>query len=408
MAPFLHYPSAQTSAMRESKRTEVYLLRACFLLASLVLAVVLAEAVLRIVGPPDGRVHLEAFAQYDPLLGWKISPNVSTRIVTQDYTTNVQYGPKGLRGRDHPYEKPPGVSRILILGDSMVDGYSVPIEDRVSEVLEAKLGPEFDVVNLGVSGYSTDQEMLMLETEGWKYQPDLVVLFFYYNDVWMNGERLLAGDTFKPHFDLDPNGNLVLKGVPVPKPKPALEDRFKLYALLRDAIKKAPALYSLAKLGHAAPPPSLPMPAGAGGTADQFRVYQKQDSPELARVWNITRALLRRIDQETKQHGGSFLVFYAPSRVELSAEEWSQSRIPATYDSAMVVNKITQICRSEGIPLLEPSRAFREAREQGPLSYAHDVHWTPAGHRLAARLVADYVQNAWHAQHSSSASVAVR
>lgn len=188
----------------------------------------------------------------------------------------------------------------------------------------------------------------MLETEGLKYRPDLVVLFLYYNDVWMNGDRLLGGDTFKPRFDLDPNGNLVLRGVPVPKPKPALEDRFKIYALLRDAIKKAPGLYSAAKFGHGTPPVTLPMPAGAGGTADQFRVYQKQDSPELTRVWNITRALLRRMDQETQQHGGKFLVFYAPSRVELSQEEWSQSQIPPTYDPGVVVDKVKQICQSEG------------------------------------------------------------
>lgn len=394
--------------MHEAKRVKVYLLRASFLLASLVVAVVLAEVVLRLLDIQDGRVHLEAFAQYDPLLGWKTAPNVSTKIVTQDYTTNVHYGPKGLRGRDHAYAKPSGVSRILILGDSMVDGYSVPIEDRVSEVLEAKLGPGFEVVNLGVSGYSTDQEMLMLETEGLKYRPDLVVLFLYYNDVWMNGDRLLGGDTFKPRFDLDPNGNLVLRGVPVPKPKPALEDRFKIYALLRDAIKKAPGLYSAAKFGHGTPPVTLPMPAGAGGTADQFRVYQKQDSPELTRVWNITRALLRRMDQETQQHGGKFLVFYAPSRVELSQEEWSQSQIPPTYDPGVVVDKVKQICQSEGIALLEPSSDFREARKQGPLSYAHDVHWTPAGHRLAAKLVADYVQTAWHGPHPSPASIAVR
>src|SRR5260221_2647016 len=133
----------------------------------------------------------------------------------QDYTTILQYGPKALRGKDHPYDKPAGASRILVLGDSMVDGFSVPIENRVSEVLEARLGPGTDVVNLGVSGYATDQEMLMLESEGWKYHPDLVVLFLYYNDIWMNGQHLLARNQFKPVFDLDEGGNLALKYVPV-------------------------------------------------------------------------------------------------------------------------------------------------------------------------------------------------
>jgi hypothetical protein len=374
-------------------RKRLYFLRALSLLVSLTLIAILAEVALRIGGYRHGRANLGAFTRYDPLLGWRIAPNTDTKIFESDYSTTLQYGPKGLRGKDRPYAKPAGVSRILMLGDSMVDGYSVPLENRVSEVLETRLGPGTEVVNLGVSGYSTDQEMLMLESEGWKYQPDLVALFLYYNDVWMNGQRLLARYTFKPVFRLDDAGNLALTGVPVPNPAPALEDRFKLYALFRDVVKGSPSLYKMATLGHGWTASTVPMPAGAGGTADQFRVYQKEDKPELRRVWAITQALLRRMNRETQEHGGRFLVFYAPSRVELSAEEWSQSNIPDTYAPDVVLQHLTEICTAEGIALLDPSQRFREARKIGPLSYAHDVHWTPAGHRLAADLLAEYVHS---------------
>ncbi|HUI78096.1 MAG TPA: SGNH/GDSL hydrolase family protein [Bryobacteraceae bacterium] len=375
-------------------RKQVYFLRALSLLVSVALVAILGEIVLRIASYKHGRVSLAAFTQYDPLLGWRIAPNTHTRVFERDYSTTLEYGPKGLRGKDRPYAKPAGVFRILVLGDSMVDGFSVPLEDRVSEVLEARLGPGTDVVNLGVPGYSTDQEMLMLESEGWKYQPDLVVLFFFYNDIWMNGERRIGRATFKPVFKLDEAGNPVLMNVPVPKPVQALEDRSKLYALIRDAVKARPSLYRLTTFGHGWTRSTLPMPSGAGGSADQFRVYQKEDKPELRRVWAITQALLRRMNRETREHGARFLLFYVPSPVELSAEEWSKSNIPASYGPDVVVGRVAQICRSEGIALLEPSQRFREARKNGPLSYAHDIHWTKAGHRLAADLVAEYVQNA--------------
>ena len=374
-------------------RKRLYFLRALSLLVSLTIIAILAEVALRIGSYRHGRVNLSAFTRYDPQLGWRIAPNTDTKVFEPDYSTTLQYGPKGLRGKDRPYAKPAGVSRILMLGDSMVDGYSVPLENRVSEVLETRLGPGTEVVNLGVSGYSTDQEMLMLESEGWKYQPDLVVLFLYYNDVWMNGERLLARYTFKPVFQLDDGGNLALTGVPVPNPAPALEDRFKLYALIRDVVKGSPSLYKMATLGHGWASSTLPMPAGAGGTADQFRVYQKEDKPELRRVWAITQALLRRMNRETQEHGGRFLVFYAPSRVELSADEWAQSNIPDTYAPGVVLQHLREICNAEGIALLDPSQRFREARKNGPLSYAHDVHWTPAGHRLAADLLTEYIRD---------------
>jgi lysophospholipase L1-like esterase len=370
----------------------VYLRRVLLLLVSLGLAVVLGEVVLRTVGYNDGRASLKTFGLYDPLLGWRIKPNTHTTIREPDYSTVLDFGPKGLRGKDIPYMKSSGVSRVLILGDSLVDGYSVPLENRVSEVLESRLGPRAQVVNLGVSGYSTDQELLMLESEGMKYQPDLVVLFLYYNDIWMNGERLVGRATFKPFFKLDKSGNPVLMGVPVPHPSPALEDRFKFYALIRDVIKRNYGLYKVVTLGHGWPAAALPMPGGAGGTADQFRVYQKEDAPELKRVWAITRALLKRMNQETQEHGGRFLVFYAPSRVELSPEEWRQSNIPDTYAADVVLRHVTEICTAEGIALLDPTERFREARKDGPLSYAHDIHWTKAGHRVTADLLMEYIQ----------------
>jgi lysophospholipase L1-like esterase len=373
-------------------RGKVYLLRALLLLFSVGLAAVLGEAALRIANYKHGRVNLGAFTQYDPVLGWRIAPNAYWRAITEEYSTVMQYGPKGLRGKDRPYAKPAGVSRIVMLGDSFVDGYTVPVEDRVSEVVEARLGSGTEVINLGVSGYSTDQELLMLESEGFKYQPDLVFLFAYYNDFWMNGQTLLARNQFKPVFRLDDAGNLTLANVPVPRPVPALEDRSRLYAMVRDAVKSSPWLYKTATLGHGWAVSPLPMPSGAGGTADQFRVYQKEDKPELQRVWKITQALLRRMNRESQEHGARLVVFYAPSRVELSAEEWSQSNIPADYAPEVVVQHLARICGAEGIPLIDPTRQFQEARKKEPLSFAHDVHWTQAGHRAAAEAVTDYIQ----------------
>jgi GDSL-like Lipase/Acylhydrolase family len=393
LARSLHCQMAQSKEEAVIDRPKRYLFSALLIVLSLALTGILGEVGLRVVSQGRGRFSLHGFTQYDPLLGWRIAPNAYLKVVREDYSTVLQYGPKGLRGKDRPYAKPAGVSRILVLGDSFVDGFSVPVESRVSEVLESRLGPKTEVVNLGVSAYSTDQELLMLESEGWKYQPDLVVLFFYYNDVWMNGQRLYGGATYKPAFRLDEGGNLVLTGVPVPKPAPAWEDRSKLYGLIREAIKASPSVYRLIRFGHAAPAATLPMPAGAGGSVDQFRVYQKEDKPELRRVWAITQALLRRMNQETQEHGGRFLVFYVPTPVELSVQEWRESNIPASYGPEVVIQHVAQICSAERIALLDPSHRFQEAGKNGPLSYAHDVHWTPAGHRLAADLVTEYIQS---------------
>jgi hypothetical protein len=141
------------------------------------------------------------------------------------------------------------------------------------------------------------------------------------------------------------------------------------------------------------------MPAGAGGTADQFRVYQKTETEKLKSVWTLTQALLRRMKYETEQRGSRFVVFYVPTRVELSPVEWNSEHIPGDYDSSQVASHVARICNEEHIPFIDPSSRFREATKEGPLYYMHDVHWNRAGHHLAAEILAEYVQNSSQGRH---------
>ncbi|MBU1849701.1 MAG: hypothetical protein KKH40_03155, partial [Nanoarchaeota archaeon] len=51
---------------------------------------------------------------------------------------------------------------------------------------------DYEVINLGVSGYGTDQELILLQKEGLKYNPDVVILGFYLeNDKPDNSKELL-------------------------------------------------------------------------------------------------------------------------------------------------------------------------------------------------------------------------
>jgi lysophospholipase L1-like esterase len=94
---------------------------------------------------------------------------------------------KGFRDtREFGYEKPAGTLRVLALGDSHTQGYEVRQEATFSAVLERYLaahGVKAEVLNAGVSGYSTAEALAFLENEGYKYQPDVVVLGFYANDL---------------------------------------------------------------------------------------------------------------------------------------------------------------------------------------------------------------------------------
>lgn len=94
---------------------------------------------------------------------------------------------KGFRDiREYEHQKPQGVFRILVLGDSFTVGWEVQQDETYASVMERYLkenGLNAEVINAGIQGYSTAEELVFLEQEGVKYQPDVVVLGFFHNDL---------------------------------------------------------------------------------------------------------------------------------------------------------------------------------------------------------------------------------
>ena len=114
-------------------------------------------------------------------------PGSSYRHKSGDGTWQFRINQQGMRDdREFGYDKPAGVKRIISLGDSFTIGYEVDVDQTFSAVLERQLtetGYEVQVINAGVSGFSNAEEALYLERELLKYDPDVVVLSFFVNDL---------------------------------------------------------------------------------------------------------------------------------------------------------------------------------------------------------------------------------
>lgn len=113
-------------------------------------------------------------------------PGATYRHKSRDGTWQFTINRQGMRAdRDYPYDKPPGRLRVLVLGDSFAIGYEVTAEQTFAMVLERELrrrNVDVEVMNAGVSGYSTAEAALYLERELIKYRPDVVVSSTYEND----------------------------------------------------------------------------------------------------------------------------------------------------------------------------------------------------------------------------------
>jgi hypothetical protein len=159
----------------------------------------------------------DSFDIHHPRLGWALRPDIRELRVFGDRVLNSNS--RGLRGRrEIPYEKPAGVRRVLVLGDSFTFGQDVSDDETYCHQLE-RLLPGAEVLNLGVHGYGHDQMLLYFQEEGVKYRPDVVLLGFLYDDM----ERNLVGfrDYAKPRFE-QRDGRLELRNVPVPPPEQML------------------------------------------------------------------------------------------------------------------------------------------------------------------------------------------
>ncbi len=120
------------------------------------------------------------------------SPNDSLRYVlnpgAQDHGLEhpITINSLGFRDREYELAKPEGVQRIVALGDSITFGLGLDFDEVWPKVLEVKLGEsgrKVEVLNLGVSGYDTGQEVAFLEYRGLDLDPDIVVLAYCVNDV---------------------------------------------------------------------------------------------------------------------------------------------------------------------------------------------------------------------------------
>jgi GDSL-like Lipase/Acylhydrolase family len=314
------------------------------LLASGCVSLIVAEAALRVLGrgplpvnPVPGN-----FWRHDAQLGWSNSPGADGVFDHPHFRINVHINSKGLRDREYAYDRTPDARRILVIGDSFVWGYGVEQAETFPKVLEARL-PGVDVINAGVAGYGTDQELLWLRSEGVRYRPDLVILEMCGNDDDENNSDLVYNVYHKPRFKQTGKGGLALTGVPVPEPSRAL--RLKHWIFTHSAL-----VFQLKSgvIDHFRHPRKAPPVEGLGLTLDLVDA-----------VAGVVRDMGARLAVVTTSR-------YAPS-------------------PAFPYDRLVAGLRQRGILTLDIDHA--PGYDTGTMLIPGDAHWNAAGHQFVARQI---------------------
>lgn len=369
-------------------------------MASCGLCAACLEILARLTDEPAGPPNPALYTEYDPVLGWRHRPDVKVDFPQGSYSINSL----GLRDEERGYAPANGDERMLVLGDSFAEGFSVPFEDSVSQVLERTLrseGRAVDVINAGVAGYSTDQEYLLYRREAVRYGARVVVLFFYYNDILGNVLDSI-GRAPKPKLACE-DGSFRLLTDPVPPP-PSPE-RLTLHhappyplgsaALewIRKRLSASPAAYrATARLGLWDAPEPGPPP-------EELKVFKRRTPRAERHAWTCTTRLLKALNDEVKAHGARLLVAYVPSKMEVSERDWGLTRLEydlddTLWDRGKVAHDLEGAGEDSGFPVLDLTGALRKADSPitgGPY-HSHGGHWDALGHRIAAERVAQFLR----------------
>ena len=166
-------------------------------LAATLFSLALSELLVRIVRDPrpmELQEQRRVFPTYYPLaegglftrdrdsrLRYRLTPGFEMELRDSLYRINSL----GFRGREQTFWGHPETRRVVLLGDSYAFGLGVDQSQTLAAQLESRLQAScrsVAVLNLGVPGYHTGQELALAERVGFDLDPDLMVLLFYAND----------------------------------------------------------------------------------------------------------------------------------------------------------------------------------------------------------------------------------
>ena len=344
------------------------------LLLSTAFVLTAIEIIMRVLPVEKFKVHKinperTVFWHYDDLLGWKNLPGQEGRFITEDSNVLIKINDEGFRDKSYTYQPPPGGLRLLVLGDSIVWGWGVEQKQIFTEIIE-KNHPNLEVINMGVSGYSTDQEYLLLKEVGLKYHPHLILLMFFDDDIAGNIRSVNFLVYPKPKFAVV-DGRLVLWQRPSAQVGIArkVNHFLRTHSVLYNVSTRV-FLYSPAR-------PMEFLRSGVSRMTNWWAGSQNEDP------FKLTSLILIEMHQLVRQHGAEFVIVKVATQGD------------GAMDKKEKDDPLGEFCRTRKIPYLDlafPFHQYLQHEKHASLRFPHDRHWNAEAHKLVASVIQSFLE----------------
>jgi hypothetical protein len=322
----------------------------------------------------------------------------------------IKINSDGLRDREHDRAKPPHTLRIAVLGDSWAEALQVPIEKTFWDAMGRKLseceslpgGYQVEVINFGVSGYGTAQELITLRRKVWAYSPDIVLLAFNGGNDVTDNSRALRKEELIPYF-VYRDGALTLdssflnaKGFHSPD-----SFLYKLSKKARDHSRLAQFIFDLPNVIRANE--AARARQEGGGATEQSEVgldmasYGPPADPAWQDAWTVTEDLISQMHEEVSKRGAKFLVVTLNHTMEVYPDprvrEETVKRLGIT-DFSYPDRRIRALGERKGFEVLSlgpPLQTFAEQRKVFLHGFGRSPgvgHWNETGHAAGGEMMA--------------------
>ena len=349
--------------------------------------ILVAEVGLRLVGAAVPSLQtiplpeqLAGIMRPDDELFWSVQPNLRGTFLDKPVSTNSL----GLRGAEIG-PKQPGTVRILSLGESTTFGAGVADEETYSFVLQQTLqaadpGHRYEVINAGVSAYSSFQSLLYLKLRGLALAPDIVLFYHEFNDYLPTSFRegatseVEVAQTDRQRFD-------------------SSRDRWRRRLLKYSAVYRFVSYHVAGREIEQLQEHDLTVPWSEIGMPDHSftprpRVVTQQGSAgrdamlnERALPTRVTpaerRANLLELAEQCRDHGIKLVVIH-----------------PSYRDSQPHECVLTEVCRDEHLPMFDAYACLHPQGAAPGALFWDIVHPTRAGHAALAAELARFLLSA--------------
>ena len=383
-------------------RINMRMIRIAVFLTSVFTTVLAAEGLMRIEKQRNKIIETRGCRRQSQRYHHELVPNTICRSRYPEWDTTFRVNSLGFRDDEISREKPEGVFRILLIGDSFVEGEGVESEQIGANVLERQLSKKFEksveVVNMGVMSYSPIIYQRVIEDKGLPLDPDLVIVAVDMSDFQ---------NDYSYAKDLDESGNfrnilfqqkmgqphVVLPGVNAGI-KFWLRSHSVLYSEVADRTKQL-----IRKMRHIPEPTIFKINDPA---SDPHFATRSEDNVHREEMWHPFGNSLIAINKLMEKAKVPWIAVTYPYGHQVRGDEWSKGRLKNGFESARVylmtaADLLVSFGKDNGFRVINLAPVFQKEAEyqSNLLYYPMDGHFTPLGHKVFAEAlkeeISDYI-----------------